>query len=75
MTTNSQYADYVVRAEAAVAGVRDPELRKAAFQKILDDLLSNRPKRLLTPKTPDVKHRHTHPHIPGKIKLVKKTSH
>ncbi len=73
MTTNSQYADYVVRAEAAVAGVKDPELRKTAFQKILDDLLSSRPKRLLNARTPDVKSRHTRPHIPGKIKLAKRS--
>jgi len=72
MTTNSQYADYVVRAETAVLGVKDLELRKVAFQKILDDLLSNRPRRLLTARTPDVKSRNTRPHIPKKINLLKK---
>jgi hypothetical protein len=34
------YAELVTQAEAAVAGVKDPELRRAAFEKILEDLLS-----------------------------------
>ena len=33
------YVDLVAQAEKAVAGVKDPELRKIAFQRILDDLL------------------------------------
>lgn len=34
------YAELVTEAEAAVAGVKDPELRRAAFEKVLEDLLS-----------------------------------
>jgi hypothetical protein len=34
------YAELVTQAEAAVAGVKDPELRRAAFEKVLEDLLS-----------------------------------
>lgn len=33
------YSDLVKQAESAVASVKDPELRRAAFEKILDDLL------------------------------------
>jgi hypothetical protein len=35
------YSDLVAQAEKSVAGVKDPELRKVAFEKILDDLLSH----------------------------------
>jgi hypothetical protein len=35
------YADLAVKAEKAVAHVKDPELRRIAYQKILEDLLSN----------------------------------
>jgi hypothetical protein len=34
------YADLVAEAEKSVSGVKDPELRRVAFEKILDDLLS-----------------------------------
>jgi hypothetical protein len=34
------YSDLVKQAESAVASVKDPELRRAAFEKILDDLLT-----------------------------------
>jgi hypothetical protein len=40
MTTDSDYGDLVAKAEKAVAAVKDPELRRIAFQKILEDLLS-----------------------------------
>jgi len=33
------YAELVSKAEEAVAAVKDPELRRIAFQKVLDDLL------------------------------------
>ncbi len=33
------YDDLVKTAEEAVAGVKDPELKRAAFEKVLDDLL------------------------------------
>lgn len=39
MTTRADYTELVAQAEKAVAGVKDPELRRIAFQKILDDLL------------------------------------
>jgi hypothetical protein len=42
------YADLVAEAEAAVSGVKDPELRRVAFEKILETLLakpSSRPKK------------------------------
>jgi len=34
------YAELVARAEQAVAGVKDAELRRVAFERILNDLLS-----------------------------------
>lgn len=39
MTTRADYPELVAQAEKAVAGVKDPELKRIAFQKILDDLL------------------------------------
>lgn len=39
MTKHPDYAEVVSQAEKAVAGVKDPELRRIAFQKVLDDLL------------------------------------
>src|SRR5438445_13665686 len=38
---SKSYTELVKQAESAVASVKDPELRRAAFEKILDDLLSN----------------------------------
>jgi hypothetical protein len=38
---SKEYSDLVKQAESAVASVKDPELRRAAFEKILDDLLSS----------------------------------
>ena len=35
------YASLVVQAEAAVKAVKDPELRRVAFEKVLDDLLAS----------------------------------
>lgn len=40
MTNRPDYAEVVSQAEKAVAGVKDPELRRIAFQKVLDDLLA-----------------------------------
>lgn len=34
------YSDLVLQAEKSVSAVKDPELRRVAFEKILDDLLS-----------------------------------
>jgi hypothetical protein len=39
MTAGADYVELVAQAEKAVSGVKDPELRRIAFQKILDDLL------------------------------------
>ncbi len=38
MTEDPKYANLVAQAEKAVANVADPELKRIAFQKILDDL-------------------------------------
>lgn len=40
MPAKSDYSALVVQAEKAVEAVKDPELKRVAFQKILDDLLS-----------------------------------
>jgi hypothetical protein len=42
-TTQPNYDQLVKKAEAAVAAVKDPELKRAAFEKILDDLLGRGP--------------------------------
>ena len=34
------YAELVTQAEAATSAIRDPELRRVAFERVLDDLLS-----------------------------------
>lgn len=39
MNGELNYAELVTQAEKAVSGVKDPELRRIAFQKILDDLI------------------------------------
>lgn len=41
MAGRADYPELVAQAEKAVAGVKDPELRRIAFQKILDDLLGS----------------------------------
>jgi len=40
MKTQKPYADLVSQAEQAVAAIKDPELRRVAFERVLDDLLS-----------------------------------
>jgi len=40
MMAQRNYAELVAQAEKAVASVKDPELKRAAFEKVLDDLLS-----------------------------------
>lgn len=40
MATESDYAALVSQAEKAVKAVKDPELRRVAFEKVLDDLLA-----------------------------------
>ena len=40
--TRPDYAQLVAQAESAVAAVKDPELKRVAFQKVLDDLLGSR---------------------------------
>lgn len=39
MTSAHNYSELVAQAEIAVAAVKDPDLKRIAFQKILDDLL------------------------------------
>ena len=43
MAERPDYAGLVAQAEKAVAAVTDPELKRIAFQKILDDLLEESP--------------------------------
>jgi len=40
MTAQKKYAELVAQAEKAVSSVNDPELKRAAFEKVLDDLLT-----------------------------------
>lgn len=40
MTAQKRYAELVAQAEKAVSSVNDPELKRAAFEKVLDDLLA-----------------------------------
>lgn len=40
MADKPDYAVLVTKAEEAVGGVKDPELRRVAFQKVLEDLLA-----------------------------------
>ena len=42
MASREDYSELVAHAENAVSGVKDPELKRIAFQKILDDLLGGR---------------------------------
>lgn len=42
MSAKSDYADLVAQAERAVAAVKDPELKRAAFERVLEDLLAKR---------------------------------
>lgn len=46
------YSELVTQAESAVAGVKDPELRRAAFEKVLEDLLSQAAGRPFAPAKP-----------------------
>lgn len=39
MAKRQSYPELVAQAEQSVSGVKDPELKRIAFQKILDDLL------------------------------------
>jgi membrane protein involved in colicin uptake len=41
MKASQDYSELVARAEKAVASVKDPDLKKIAFQKVLDDLLGS----------------------------------
>jgi hypothetical protein len=42
MPNPHDYSDLVAKAEKAVASVKDPELKRVAFGKVLDDLLGSR---------------------------------
>ena len=48
---STDYAALVKRAEQAVESVKDPELRKVAFDKVLDDLLETGGKATAPDKT------------------------
>jgi len=48
--TQPNYADLVAQAEKAVDAVKNPELKRVAFEKILDDLLTGS-SREATPRT------------------------
>jgi membrane protein involved in colicin uptake len=39
MSGSKPYAELVTRAEEATAAIKDPELRRLAFERVLDDLL------------------------------------
>jgi hypothetical protein len=41
MQNQKNYSDAVAQAEKSVSSVKDPELRRIAFQRILDDLLGS----------------------------------
>jgi hypothetical protein len=43
MAKTPNYRELVVEAEQSVQGVKDPELRRIAFQKVLEELLGARP--------------------------------
>jgi len=40
MAAQKKYAELVAQAEKAVSAVKNPELKRAAFEKVLDDLLA-----------------------------------
>jgi hypothetical protein len=40
MTQSKPYPELVTQAEAATKSIKDPELRRVAFERVLDDLLS-----------------------------------
>ena len=42
MSDKSDYASLVAQAEQAVASVKDPELKRAAFERVLEDLMAKR---------------------------------
>jgi hypothetical protein len=43
MSSEKKYTELVAQAEKAVSSVKDPELKRAAFEKVLDDLLTAGP--------------------------------
>lgn len=40
MNTSKPYAELVTQAEVATRAIKDPELRRVAFERVLDDLLA-----------------------------------
>ena len=40
MKQSKRYAELVTQAEEAIRAIKDPELRRVAFERVLDDLLS-----------------------------------
>jgi hypothetical protein len=66
------YVELVARAEQAVRAVKDPELKRVAFAKILDDLLSSRGEGVEgeTPAKPRKKARSPQPARKGRSPLA-----
>ncbi len=44
MTKSKPYAELVAQAEEAAKAIKDPELRRVAFERVLDDLLAGSPR-------------------------------
>ena len=65
MTTHPDYSELVAQAEKAVAGVKDPELKRIAFQKVLDDLIGS-------PGTPAAKQTAASKKQPARAQKIKR---
>ena len=68
MAGTSDYSDLVAQAERAVSSVKDPELRRAAFERILEDLLAKRTGKAVLSKGRPTKPATTGTSKPGKQK-------
>jgi hypothetical protein len=51
MASPPDYAAFVAQAENAVKGLKDPELKRIAFQKVLDDLIGASDRPIQTPSS------------------------
>lgn len=68
MSESPKYTELVAQAERAVTGVKDPELKRIAFQKILDDLISSKNKINESTASKKTKHRTHAPSAGGGAK-------
>ena len=69
-----EYAELVAKAEKAVASVKDPELKRIAFQKVLDDLIgvhTESPHKPLAPKRAVARAKGNRPHASGPRTYIK----